>query len=117
MTVPIDVKGKSTAFLRRRRAALIARVASISPYILRGSLIERFLRCGKPGCKCTDGPGHGPKCYLSVSYADQRPQQDYVPQELRKRVAQSLANYQKLKALLEGICDVNRELVRRREVL
>jgi hypothetical protein len=113
----MDLRSRSTAFLRRRRASLLARAASISPYILRGSLIERFLRCGKPGCKCADGPGHGPKCYLSVSYASRRPQQDYVPQESRRRVAQSLANYQKLKTLLESICDVNRELLRRREEL
>jgi hypothetical protein len=113
----MTLRGKSTAFLRRRRASLLSRAASIDPQILRGSLIERYLRCGKPGCKCAHGPGHGPKYYLSVSYPDQRPQQDYVPQEFRKRVAQSLADYHKLKTLLEGICDVNRELLRRREEL
>ena len=52
-----------------------------SKSILRGSLIERYKRCGKPGCKCADGPGHGPKYYLSVSYPGLRPQMDYVPQE------------------------------------
>ncbi|MHC4710339.1 MAG: DUF6788 family protein [Planctomycetota bacterium] len=37
--------------------------------ILRGSLIERYKPCGRPGCKCAKGPGHGPKYYLSVSQA------------------------------------------------
>jgi len=55
--------------------------------------------------------------YLSVSYPDQKPQQDYVPQQFQKHVARSLANYQKLKTLLERICDINRELLRRREEL
>jgi len=113
----MDLRVRSTAFLRTRRASLLSRVASIDPHILRGSLIERFLRCGRPGCKCAHGPGHGPKYYLSVSYPDHRPQQDYVPEQFRKRVTQSLANYQKLKTLLEGICDINRELLRRREEL
>ena len=108
---------QSTAFLRRRRTSLLKRVASFEPRILRGSLIERYLRCGKPGCKCTEGPGHGPKYYLSVSYPNQKPQQDYVPQQFQNQVAQSLTNYQKLKTLLENICDLNRELLRRREEL
>ena len=61
--------------------------------ILRGSLIESYKRCGKPGCKCADGPGHGPKYYLSVSYPGLRPQMDYVPQELHAQTAELLANY------------------------
>jgi len=39
---------------------------------IHGKLIERYKRCGKPGCKCADGPGHGPKYYLSVSYPGSR---------------------------------------------
>ena len=117
LTVQMNLQEKSKTFLRTRRNALLKRVAAIDPHILRGSLIERYIRCGKPGCKCVDGPGHGPKYYLSVSYPDQKPQQDYVPQQFQKHVARSLANYQKLKTLLERICDINRELLRRREEL
>ena len=117
LNVQMNLEEKSTAFLRRRRNSLLKRVASFDPRILRGSLIERYIPCGKPGCKCTQGPGHGPKYYLSVSYPNQRPQQDYIPQQLHNRVAQSLANYQKMKTLLENICDINRELLRRREEL
>jgi hypothetical protein len=113
----MNLQEKSVAFLRKRRISLLKKLTSFDPRILRGSLIERYLRCGKPGCKCTQGPGHGPKYYLSVSYPNQRPQQDYVPQQLHNRVVQSLANYQKLKTLLENICDINRELLRRREEL
>ena len=85
--------------------------------ILRGSLIERYKRCGKPGCKCADGPGHGPKYYLSVSYPGLRPQMDYVPQELYAQTAEFLANYHRAREILEAICEINRELLRRREAL
>ena len=61
--------------LRRRRAQLLRQMPALDT-LLRGSLIERYKRCGKPGCKCADGPGHGPKYYLSVSFPGRRPQMD-----------------------------------------
>ena len=85
--------------------------------ILRGSLIERYKRCGKPGCKCADGPGHGPKYYLSVSHPGLRPQMDYVPQESHAQTAEFLANYHRAREILEAISEINRELLRRREAL
>lgn len=33
----------------------------------RGSILRRFLVCGKPGCRCTRGERHGPFYYLSES--------------------------------------------------
>lgn len=83
--------------------------------ILRGSLIKRFKRCGKPGCKCARGPGHGPKYYLSVSMPGSRPQMDYVPQEDQKLVEEYLANFRLAREILEEISNINRELMRRKE--
>ena len=70
------MENQPAAALRRRRQALLRQLPSLKE-ILRGSLIERYKRCGKPGCKCADGPGHGPKYYLSVSHPGLRPQMDY----------------------------------------
>ena len=110
------MKTKPTAALRRRRQALLRQLPSLKA-ILRGSLIERYKRCGKPGCKCANGPGHGPKYYLSVSFPGLRPQMDYVPQEDYDQTKEFLANYQRARELLEEICEINRELLRRRETL
>jgi Family of unknown function (DUF6788) len=104
----------STAALLRRRQALAQQLTRLEPLILRGSLIERFKRCGHPGCKCQHGPGHGPKYYLSVSQAGARPEMDYVPQEYVRQVSNYLQNFQKVRQVLEQICNVNRELLRRR---
>ena len=43
---------ESTAALLRRRQTLVEKLAGLEPLILRGSLIERYKRCGHPGCKC-----------------------------------------------------------------
>ena len=63
----MKIQKQPAAALRKRRNALLRQLPPLQA-ILRGSLIERYKRCGKPGCKCADGPGHGPKYYLSVSY-------------------------------------------------
>ena len=94
------MENQPAATLRRRRQALLRQLPPLKE-ILRGSLIERYKRCGKPGCKCADGPGHGPKYYLSVSYPGLRPQMDYVPQELYAQTAEFLANYHRAREILE----------------
>jgi hypothetical protein len=112
----MKIQNQSTAALRKRRNTLLRQLPPLQA-ILRGSLIERYKRCGKPGCKCADGPGHGPKYYLSVSYPGLRPQMDYVPRELYPQTAEFLANYHRTREILEVICEINRELLRRREAL
>jgi hypothetical protein len=104
----------SPAELIQQRKALVRQLRQLEPFILRGSLIERFKRCGKPGCKCARGPGHSPKYYLSVSQPGARPQMDYVPVEHSQQVSDYLHNFQQVRQLLERICNLNRELLRRR---
>ena len=107
---------RSTSSLRRRRKALLGRVPNLQQ-ILKGSLIERYKRCGKPGCKCAQGPGHGPKYYLSISRTGQRPQMDYVPQEYCDQVEEYLANHRLVREIISEISQINQELLRRREKL
>jgi hypothetical protein len=94
---------------------LVRQLAQLEPLVLRGSLIERYKRCGHAGCKCQKTRGHGPKYYLSISQAGGRPEMDYVPAEQARQVADYLKNFQKVRQLLEKICNINRQLLRRRE--
>ena len=110
------MQNRSTSSLRRRRRALLRRLPDLQR-ILKGSLIERYKRCGKPGCKCAQGPGHGPKYYLSISRTGQRPQMDYVPQEYHDQVEEYLANYRLAREIISEISRINQELLRRREKL
>ena len=105
---------ESTATLRQRRELLLRELPPFDA-VLRGSLIKRYKRCGKPGCKCAQGPGHGPKYYLSVSRPNARPEMAYVPQAQYARVVEYLGNYRRIRHLLDELCAINRELLRRRE--
>ncbi len=106
----------SSFALRRRRQQLLRQLPPLDR-LLRGSLIERYKPCGKPGCKCAHGPGHGPKYYLSVSYPGRRPQMEYVPQDFQRQVTESLAHYHRLREIVGKICEINRQLLCRREAV
>ena len=110
------MQDKLSSSLRHRRTNLLRQLPPLDA-IVRGSLIERYKRCGKPGCKCAKGRGHGPKYYLSISRTGKHPQMDYVPQAYQEQVKQFLANYQHARTILDEICAINRELLRRRERL
>jgi len=107
---------KPTAVLKQRRKLLLRQLPPLEE-VLRGSLIERYKRCGKPGCKCATGRGHGPKYYLSVSFPGRAPEMDYVPQVSHAETSERLANYHRIREILEQVCEINRELLRRREPL
>ena len=100
--------------LLKKRDLLSKKLSSFGVEILRGSLIKRYKPCGKSGCKCANGLGHGPKHYLSVSQKKARPRMDYVPQKVTDQVKNYLENYQQLKAIIEEICLINLELLKRR---
>ncbi len=103
----------SAAQLRRQRQTLVQSLPPLLRASLRGSLIERYLRCGKPGCHCAKGRGHGPKYYLSVSYPGRRPELQYVSQEQKAEVEKRLKNFHAARKILEKIFAINRELLRR----
>jgi hypothetical protein len=42
---------------------------------------------------------------------------DYVPQSSQSEASERIANYHRIREILEEICEINRELLRRREAL
>lgn len=110
------MQNQAISSLRRRRRTLLRKLPNLEQ-ILKGTLIERYKPCGKPGCKCAQGPGHGPKYYLSISRTGERPQMDYVPLEYHDQVEQYLANYRLAWEIISEIAQINQELLRRREHL
>lgn len=117
MTGPIsDLETVSSRALRQRRKRLLERLPPLDA-VLRGSLLERYKRCGKPGCKCAGGPGHGPKYYLSVSQPGTTPRLDYIPCEFHQQVLEYVTNYHQVRDVLKQICAINRALLRRRQRL
>ncbi len=81
--------------------------------VLRGSIIERSLRCGKPGCHCAAGDGHG-ITYLSVTHPGGRTEQISLPADLVATAEQWVDNYKAWWRAIEEISAINRDLLRQR---
>ena len=79
--------------------------------ILRGSLLQRIIR-HRQGCpKCEQGRGH-PVSVLAVSYPGRRIRHISLRSEQVPEVQRQLENYQRLKAGLEQICELNQQALR-----
>jgi hypothetical protein len=104
----------STLALRNRRQGLTKVLPPLGE-VLRGSLMERYLTCGNPDCKCARGERHGPVWYLSVTLDQSHRVGSTVPPEQVEQVRHWIENYHQVKERLEKISDINRELLRRQK--
>lgn len=112
MKASVGLSRISELALRARRQGLAKLLPPVTE-ILRGSLLERYVTCGNPACKCARGERHGPMWYLTVTLGRGRTTGGIIPAEKVPEVRAWIENYHKLKDHLEKISEINRELLRR----
>jgi hypothetical protein len=105
-----ELGGLSTPQLRTRRDRLVASLPQAGAF-LAGSLVEQRRKCGKEGCRCTQGELHGPYVYLQVAG-----RLLYVPSALADMVRSDVEISQRLREALAEISAINMELLARREL-
>lgn len=109
-----DLAALTTEQLLARRALLAGQLGD-ARQVLAGSLVEQLRRCGKPGCGCARGTGHGPYAYFSPRQVD-RGRLRYVPFRLVGVVRRYVARGGEVEAVLAEISAINVELLIRREL-
>ena len=108
----------STLALRQRKAHLV-RSFHLPAHLLHASLVERFMKCGKPNCHChSSGPKHGPFFYVNRCFGKGQMQSLLLksPDQV-DQVRHSLAAYGQVQQVLDEISQINHELLRRGEPL
>lgn len=95
-------------------AQLLAAKTPLLSDVMRGTLRRRYVRCGKAGCHCQKGRGHGPIIYLSVTLKGGKTQQITIAKEDYDTALRYVQNYQRLWRLLEKISTINRQLLSER---
>ena len=79
---------------------------------MKGSLVMRATRCGRPGCKCAKGEKHGPYLYVSV-FRGGRTRSVYVPQHLEGEVRRWVESARAVESDVAAITWLNAGLLRR----
>jgi len=109
-----DLSAMTTKALLARRRRLAAKLGDVEQVLI-GSLAEQARRCGKPGCGCAEGAGHGPYVYFTPKPAG-RGRSKYVPANLLVAVRARLTRGEQVTEVLSGISAINAELLTRREL-
>src|SRR3989304_1960006 len=79
--------------------------------VLRGSILERAVRCGQPSCRCASGERHS-ATVLTVSFPGGRTEQISLPAAVLPTVRGWVANYQRWWEIIEKVSAINRDLLR-----
>lgn len=86
-------------------------------YILQGSLRERWMTCGKEGCRCNEDPAarHGP--YYQWSWAEKsKTRSIYLRAEQANRCREWIQNHHELERLLKRMRAVSLRAARLHEI-
>jgi hypothetical protein len=99
--------------LLQRQKRILADLPDLTQ-ILRGSVRKRFVRCGKVGCHCERGRGHGPVAYLSTSQGDGQTRQITIAADSYALAKRYVENYERARRALDQLCSLNRDLLQQR---
>ena len=80
--------------------------------VIRGTLLVRKRKCGKANCRCARGEGHE-SLFLVVS-ENGRTRQFFVPKDWESRVQQWVADYHRVRNLLEDVSRIFWDKLRHR---
>lgn len=89
--------------MARERISRLRDALAAVDYLCSGTLLKRMMKCGKPGCRCTEDPAarHGPYYEWGRMKAGKLVHR-YVSAEQAAILRQAIANYRKVKNLLRA---------------
>jgi hypothetical protein len=96
--------------LERKRKQILTEISKLGD-MRRGTLLERYLPCGKPGCHCTmpHSRGHGPNYSLTCK-VEGKTVTEYIPKDLVPQVQKQTDNHRKFRSLSKFLLEVNEEI-------
>ena len=95
--------------LERQRDALIEELRGLGN-LMRGTLIQAHVKCGRKGCVCEHGEKHE-KVHLCLNLHG-RTRNLYVGRAREESVASLVREYQRARHIIEKLTEVNLELLR-----
>jgi|SRR5215472_9611717 len=110
--LPDDLAG-----LERRRAELYEQLSQVGDF-RRGTLRAVRRKCGRLNCACAQPghPGHGPQYNLSRSVGGRTVTRHLKPGPELEKVTAEVAEYERFRALVGQVTEVNEEICEARPV-
>jgi hypothetical protein len=103
-------RGKMSAAERQARSQLAQLLSQRG--VIRGTLLVRKRKCGKPNCRCAAGEGHE-SLFLVISEHG-RTRQLFVPRDWESRVRLWVGDYHRARELMEEVSRIHWDKVRSR---
>jgi hypothetical protein len=97
----------------KERISRLVKQLSQSSEMLQGSVIEKYVKCGKGNCRCTEGEGHGPVYYLSFKEKGIT-KLIYLPHDEVDKVKHQVNKFRKFKQIGSEVARMNREILKLR---
>lgn len=79
--------------------------------VIRGSVVKRYLHCGKSECRCHRGRGHGPYNYLMTTLGRGKTRMRLISAEQVEMVRRWVRNFRVYRKGLERITEINTRLL------
>jgi Family of unknown function (DUF6788) len=99
--------------LEQKRQRVLQKVPELTE-MARGRIVERYLRCGQPNCRCKKPgeQGHGPYHYLVVTVGPGKSRTQLLSRGQLRRVRRWTDNFKRLRQALEQITELNYEILK-----
>jgi len=95
--------------LEKQRDALVEELRGLGN-LMRGTLIQAHVKCGRKGCECAQGEKHE-KVHLCLNFRG-RTRNLYVGRGRKDTVASLVREYQRARHIIEQLTEVTLELLR-----
>jgi hypothetical protein len=105
-----SVQKETVQQLEQRAAELKARLATVRD-MRPGSLVERYRRCGKPGCRCAQpgDPGHGPSWSLTHAVSG-KTETKIIPPGAVEETQEQIATYRRFRNQVRALVETSEKL-------
>ena len=94
--------------LLQHRSDVLRQLSEIGD-LRQGSLTAQFRKCGKPGCHCAKGPGHGPYLQLTRK-VDGKTRCRSIPAAAEAQTRVQIEEYKRLRELVQELIEVSDQI-------
>ena len=100
---------KTINILLKKRDKMVKQIP-INKEIIKGSLVELKITCGKFNCHCYKGEKHA-ALYISKSHKG-KTQMTYIPKKCKKEIREYVRRYKKLIKAINALSDINIKIIK-----